>query len=76
MSGVMFTIELRGQTVVVTEALEDVSLVDADGNCLDWRLTEEEWDAILETAASHGYDYDFWHYECSEEEDPPESNTP
>jgi len=56
-----FTMTIRGQTVTVSAPQGDVCLT-ADGQRLDWQLTDNEWFDILEKGQSLGYETDDWAY--------------
>jgi hypothetical protein len=58
----MFTLQLRGEIVRVRVQNDDVLLFSEDGTRRGWRLTDEEWEAILSEAASQGYETDSWAY--------------
>lgn len=63
MSSGNFTMTLRGQAVTVTAAGDgDVTLTSANGQELDWEITEDEWFLVLQVAQDHGHETDFWAY--------------
>jgi hypothetical protein len=50
----MFQMKLRRKVITVAKDGDEIVLSDRHGNALNWDLTEDEFDTICQSIASHG----------------------